>query len=379
MKNNKYLFFGTLIMGMALVSVLTGCATTVESGTPPAPDKQAAQLAADLNTIKAGSAVVDGAKVTLSGEVQITTSLTVPAGVTLDLTADGMKFELQNGAELTVNGTVNASGHGNHGSGWVEGGLRIGNGTTVINGSGTINLKSKGLLLGPGQGSKLTLDGVTLVGLKDNDMSLVGVGEGGELVLKSGAITGNTRIRERWTGGGGVTVERGTFTMEGGEISGNSAQSSGDNAGGGGVTVENGVFTMKGGKISGNSINGSVGGRGQGGGVAYSGTFTMTGGEISGNTADSGAGVFPWVGTFTKSGGTIYGDTDSVHTAGSTENTAKDGTTHAVGLGDGKVRSLTAGPEVKLYAKKIDDKWTYNDTSAGGIGDTTANWVENGQ
>ncbi|GHV52073.1 hypothetical protein AGMMS49579_08780 [Spirochaetia bacterium] len=40
------------------------------------------------------------------------TSLTVPEGVTLDLTADKVKFELQNGAKLTVDGTVNTSDHG---------------------------------------------------------------------------------------------------------------------------------------------------------------------------------------------------------------------------------------------------------------------------
>jgi hypothetical protein len=43
--------------------------------------------------------------------------------------------------------------------------------------------------------------------------------------------------------------------------------------------------------------------------VDSDGTFTMSGGEVSGNTANSGGGVYVMgsSGTFTKSGGTIYG------------------------------------------------------------------------
>jgi hypothetical protein len=83
-------------------------------------DPAAAQLAADLNAVKAGT-------VKLSGEVYLTTGLTVPAGVTLDPTAEGAVL-LENGATLTVDGTVNARGYGNG----VAGGLRIGDGTAVI-------------------------------------------------------------------------------------------------------------------------------------------------------------------------------------------------------------------------------------------------------
>jgi hypothetical protein len=211
---------------------------------------------------------------------------------------------------LTVDGTVNATGHGDHGEGWVEGSLRMGDGEAVINGSGTIYLKSKGRILNIGSDKarrELTLDGVTLVGLPDNDSSLVGVSEGGGLVLKSGAITGNTHSSEGWTGGGGVAVHRGgTFTMEGGAITGNSASGK-DGSSGGGVRIgEEAVFTMKGGEITGNTAR-------EGGGVhVYTkGTFTMSGGEITGNTAWEGGGVHVWQGMFTMSGDRIQGGTDS--------------------------------------------------------------------
>jgi hypothetical protein len=167
--------------------------------------------------------------VTLTGDVRLETGLTVPAGVTLevpegvtlDLTAGGAALELQDGAVLTVN----ATGHGDHGKGWVEGSIRIGDSAAGINGSGTIYLKSKGCLLNIGgdrdRRRHLTLDGVTLVGLPDNSEPLVGVNNGGELVLKSGAITGNTRTGDEWVSGGGVGVwEGGLFTMEGGTIYG---------------------------------------------------------------------------------------------------------------------------------------------------------------
>jgi hypothetical protein len=119
MKNKKYLFWGTFIMEMAFATVLA-CATTffrfflflggggMNIGTPPVPDKPARdaakQLAAEINAIKAGSAAVEGGTVRLTDEVNLSTGLTVPAGVTLELTAEGAWLALQNGAELTVDG-----------------------------------------------------------------------------------------------------------------------------------------------------------------------------------------------------------------------------------------------------------------------------------
>jgi hypothetical protein len=96
MKHNKKIFvFGILVM------VLAACVTDGGNVTPPA--VEATQLAADLNAV-----TVESATVRLTGEVYLTSGLTVPAGVTLDLTADKAKLELQNGATLTVDGTVNA-------------------------------------------------------------------------------------------------------------------------------------------------------------------------------------------------------------------------------------------------------------------------------
>jgi hypothetical protein len=155
----------------------------------------------------------------------------------------------------------------------------------------------------------LTLgENITLVGLGSNDSYSSLISVRGNLIMNDSAkITGNAS--------GGVSVEGGTFTMNGGEISGNTASYNG-----GGVYVQGGTFTMNGGIINGNTAN-------QGGGgvsVSYrtfimsgvefvhAGTFTMNGGTISGNTASFyGGGVcVDYRGTFTKSGGIITGYDD---------------------------------------------------------------------
>ncbi len=111
---------------------------------------------------------------------------------------------------------------------------------------------------------------------------------------KTGIITGGNTTGN----GGGVRVKSGSFRLESGTISGNSAK----NYGGGVYIAEYVPFTMTGGTISGNSAVF------YGGGVYNSGTFTMTGGTISGNSADFyGGGVYN-SGTFFMTGGAISGN-----------------------------------------------------------------------
>jgi hypothetical protein len=220
---------------------------------------------------------------------------------------------------------VNARGHGNHGNGWVGGSLNPSYGTVVIDGSGTIHLKGQGYLFYVQGGDdnnvtprKLTLDGVTLVGVDNNSEPLISIGKGGEVVLKSGAITGNTHVDKK-SSGGGVYMWGGSFTMSGGTISGNSASGTAESATGGGVCIVGGegtTFTMTGGAISGNSAMGKDWSSGGGVNVWGGGLFTMTGGTISGNTVggtSAGGGVSISQDTvFIMEGGTIYGKADSL-------------------------------------------------------------------
>jgi hypothetical protein len=97
----------------------------------------------------------------------------------------------------------------------------------------------------------------------------------------------------------GLIVSKGTFTMNGGTISGNNTPTNG------GISVgSEGTFNMNGGTISGFITEGGLGG-----GVENLGIFNMSGGNISGNTALVGGGVGVAGGTFTMSGGTIAGNT----------------------------------------------------------------------
>ena len=114
----------------------------------------------------------------------------------------------------------------------------------------------------------------------------VHVRSGGSFTLSGGEISGNYGDY-----GGGVEVYgNGSFDMSGGTISGNTAKY------GGGVYVEDGTFTMSGGTISGNTAQ-------YGGGVRTKGIFTMSGGTVSGNSSTAnGGGVDVRGGSFTLSG-----------------------------------------------------------------------------
>jgi hypothetical protein len=156
----------------------------------------------------------------------------------------------------------------------------------------------------------LVLENITLQGRANNTASLVQVSRSGTLVLETGAvISGNSVTTTASASGGGVSINSGSFIMNGGEISGNSVTGSGQyvSAHGGGVYAGD-PFTMNGGKISGNSAT-SNGISASGGGVhLFGGSFTMNGGEISGNTAYNGGGVYTRD-PFTMNGGEISGNT----------------------------------------------------------------------
>jgi TolB-like protein len=135
--------------------------------------------------------------------------------------------------------------------------------------------------------NNVTLDG------NEKEGGLAYVDEG-TLIMKAGSSIKGAKK-------GGVSVFHGVFTLEGGEISGNTAS-----LGGGGVNITSySRFTMSGGKISENTASLGAGGVD----ITSNSVFTMSGGEISGNTAFLGAGVYINGGTFTMSGGEIIRNT----------------------------------------------------------------------
>ena len=297
-----FLFFTSFIF-----SAHAGGAGATQTGGSAQGAQTAAQLAAALNAMNEGSARLSGNTVTLTGDVR------------------------------------------------VEGDLPIPSGDTIINGNGTINLTGKGSLFTIGEGKKLTLDGVTLVGVADNNEPLVLVAEGGELVLVSGKITGNTHVSDNFTDSGdGVEVNGGIFTMESGTISGNTTT---NNEGGGGVfVIGNGVFTMKDGAITGNTEGGVL--------LLRGGTFNMKGGTISGNTIRGGGSVrMSNGGTFNMKGGTISGNTAS----GSSGGVVVNNSTSTFTMIGGRIQSNTDS-----------DGFTRNGWSLRLANNAKAKWGEGG-
>ena len=249
----------------------------------------------------------------------------------------------------------------------------------------TISLSGNGAMFTVSSGVTLALgENIKLVGRSSNDTALISV-SGGNLILNEGAIiTGNNNS---FGTGGGVFMNSGTFTMNGGEISGNTSNVNGGGVyvlggsftmhngditgnstynGGGGVYVfSNSTFSMSGGKISGNTNTGFWGG---GVCVDIVGTFTMSGGTISGNTvnheyysqAESGGGGVFVAGTFTKSGGTITSyasDKVNGNVVKNSSGVVQNNRGHAVCVfpdysTQAKRRETTAGPMVNLDSTK---------------------------
>jgi hypothetical protein len=190
----------------------------------------------------------------------------------------------------------------------------------ILDGGGrTIKLatNSTGPIITVGAGVKLTLRNITFEGHSGNSAALIVVVAGGELVTEDGAVLMSNTNKNGNTGGG-VYMTGGTFTMNGGAISGNSTSTNG-----GGVYVyvtsgANATFNMNGGTIGGSNVtiggeNKAIGGNNaaNGGGVYVYGanvTFTMSGGTIGGNNAANGGGVFMSNATFTMEGGIISGN-----------------------------------------------------------------------
>jgi len=218
-------------------------------------------------------------------------------------------------------------------------------------------------------GSKI-INNTATVDYNTNYNDAIGGGvyvQSGTFTMNGGTIDGN-RVVSTNSGsssynnsyvramGGGVYVAGGTFTMNGGTISGNSAFSDKFPSAGGGVFVSSGTFTLVGGTISGNTAQSSsilATSYAHGGGVAAwtSGTFIMQGGTISSNTVSSadnrlGGGVYVQNDRFRKTGGTI-----------NSSNTAKDNNSghvaYAVVSSSIMRRNTTAGTTVNLDSSRV--------------------------
>ncbi len=242
-------------------------------------------------------------------------------------------------------------------------------GTLVINAE-DVTLDLNGYALTPSEGvncSVITVNenaSLTILDRSEDGTGMItggyatyggGVYNEGTFTLESGAISGNTATKY----GGGVYIDGGTLTMNGGEISNNTATSYG-----GGVYYQDGTFIMYDGKVSNNATNAD------GGGVcAYAqknttAKFYMCGGTISGNTA-----------TYCQS--TTVGATSSACGGGVYVRSANEQGTAEFYMYDGTISNNEAGVGGGVYSGVLSKFYMYGGTISDNAAQRTGGGVYN--
>ena len=369
MKKQKIRFYAALLcssMVLSLVSTPVSAAETGQLTNPPtstegtgSPESASGnEAAAVLNGLYVALPVANGVKevataeelaaalanssisgITLKGDVEISSTLTVNRTVTLDLNGNVLKMtggfsviKVESGGDLTIADSTPNKVHKfnpNYTDMWGCGlwkldkdtGTEIVSGGVITGGGGDLTHSDGGGVL-VNAGGKLTMTGGSIVGC-----SAVGLGGGVRLAYDSAigknstfTMTGGSIIGCAAKNGGGVSVSPGcTFTMgSGSEIRNCNAQS-----GGGGVSISAlwnsntiGRFIMNGGTIR--TCTGLYSG-----GVDNSGSFIMSGGTIKASisTQDASSGGVRNDNQFTMTGGTI-GDPTNPNDASSVYNTS---------------------------------------------------------
>ena len=371
MKKQKIRFYAALLcssMVFSLVSTPVSAAETGHLTNPPtstegpgSPESASGnEAAAALNGLYTALPIANGVKevataeelaaaladssisgITLKGDVEISSTLTVNRTVTLDLNGNVLKMtggfsviKVESGGDLTIADSTPNKVHKfnpNYTDMWGCGlwkldkdtGTEIVSGGVITGGGGDFAHSDGGGVL-VNVGGKLTMTGGSIVGC-----SAGGLGGGVHLAYDSSigksstfTMTGGSIIGCAAKNGGGVSVSPGcTFTMgSGSEIRNCNAQS-----GGGGVDISAlwnsniiGRFIMNGGTIR--TCTGLYGG-----GVYNSGSFIMSSGTIKDSISTapqyaSSGGVWN-DNQFTMTGGTI-GDPGNPNDASSVYNTS---------------------------------------------------------
>lgn len=369
MKKQKIRFYAALLcssMVLSLVSMPVSAAETGQLTNPPTSTEELSspesisgnEAAAILNGLYAALPVANGVKevataeeltaaladssisgITLKGDVEISSTLTVNRTVTLDLNGNVLKMtggfsviKVESGGDLTIADSNTSTPHNfypdykdsawhidmwkldDSGSETVSGGVITGGSSDYAHNDGG------GVLVNAG--GTLTMTGGSIVGC-----SAIGLGGGVRLAYDSAigknstfTMTGGSIIGCAAKNGGGVSISPGcTFTMgPDSEIRNCNAQS-----GGGGVGISAlwnsniiGRFIMNGGTIR--TCTGLYSG-----GVDNSGSFIMSGGTIKASisTQYASSGGVRNDNQFTMTGGTI-GDPTNPNDASSVYNTS---------------------------------------------------------
>lgn len=369
MKKQKIRFYAALLcssMVLSLVSTPVSAAETGQLTNPPTSTEELSspesisgnEAAAVLNGLYTALPIANGVKevataeeltaaladssisgITLKGDVEISSTLTVNRTVTLDLNGNVLKMtggfsviKVESGGDLTIADSTPNKVHKfnpNYTDMWGCGlwkldkdtGTEIVSGGVITGGGGDFAHSDGGGVL-VNVGGTLTMTGGSIVGC-----SAIGLGGGVRLAYDSAigknstfTMTGGSIIGCAAKNGGGVSISPGcTFTMgPGSEIRNCNAQS-----GGGGVDISAlwnsniiGRFIMNGGTIR--TCTGLYSG-----GVDNSGSFIMSGGTIKASisTQYASSGGVRNDNQFTMTGGTI-GDPTNPNDASSVYNTS---------------------------------------------------------
>ena len=408
MKKQKIRFYAALLCSSMVFSLVSTPVSAAETGQMPNPQTSTEELSSPesisgneaasalngLSVLAANSeaevttaseltgALADSSisRITLKGDIDIGSTLTVNRTVTLDLNGCVLKMtgsdsviKVEADGDLTIQDRNTTTQHkfnphckyqtwyidmwelDNGGSEIVSGGVITGGGGDQSNGGGV--LVAGGTLVMAGGNivgcSAMSRGGGVYLG-KDSD-----TGKSGTFIMTSGSIIGCAAQL-----GGGVYVTSGcTFTMA---TSSNIHNCIANNDGGG--VINHGTFQMRGGTIS-TCTTVAFGG----GGVCNNGTFIMSDGMIKGCTSPdgqyaSGGGVRN-DNQFTMTGGTI-GDPTNPNDASHVYNTSSQETTLTIS-GNAKIyTNVTNVGILNADGGKIAGTMT-NDTNEYGSGTIT--------
>jgi hypothetical protein len=131
------------------------------------------------------------------------------------------------------------------------------------------------------------------------------VDENSSVTLGPGSVIRNNQGGGVGVFGAGDENKAGALTLDGGIVENNKKENSG-----GGIFVM-GAFTMKRGIVRNNTTVPDKDGAAYGGGIYITSSepVSIEGGDVTGNTADFGGGVFIFKGSVTMTGGTVSGNT----------------------------------------------------------------------
>ncbi|MFO0957351.1 MAG: choice-of-anchor Q domain-containing protein [Isosphaeraceae bacterium] len=173
--------------------------------------------------------------------------------------------------------------------------------TQVFKGATTIALTAGPLVFTDAATTTFTGPGAGLLTLSGNNAGRVVDVQGGSLAMQGVTITGGNAA-----GGGGIRFSGGRLVMTDAVVTGNKAVG-GD---GGGLLVLSGAALLNNVSLTGNRVDVVAGGAGQyGGGLASRGSTTLTGCTVSGNSAISGGGLAANAGNLVLTNCTVTGNT----------------------------------------------------------------------